>query len=39
MIMAFNFKNSAVLANAKLGDKVSFTLVPDGKDYIVTSVK
>lgn len=39
MTMAFKVKNSAVLAKTKVGDKVSFTLVPDGKDYMVTSIK
>ncbi len=39
MTMAFKVKNSAVLAKTKVGDKVNFTLVPDGKDYMVTSIK
>ena len=39
MTMAFKVKNSAVLSKTKVGDKVSFTLVPDGKDYMVTSIK
>ena len=39
MTMGFKVKNSAVLAKTKVGDKVSFTLVPDGKDYMVTSIK
>ena len=39
MTMAFKVKNSAVLSKTKVGDKVSFTLSPDGKDYMVTSIK
>ena len=39
MTMAFKVKNSAVLAKTKVGDKVSFTFVLDGKDYMVTSIK
>ena len=39
MTMAFKVKNSAVLAKSKVGDKVSFTLAPDGKNYMVTSIK
>lgn len=39
MTMAFKVKNSAILANTKVGDKVIFTLAPDGKNYMVTSIK
>lgn len=38
MMMEFKVKNSAVLAKTKVGDKVSFTLAPDGKNYMVTSI-
>lgn len=39
MTMAFKVKNSAMLAKTKVGDKVNFTLAPDGKDYMITSIK
>lgn len=39
MTMEFKVKSSAVLAKTKVGDKVSFTLAPDGKDYMITSIK
>ena len=39
MTMAFKVKNSAILAKTKVGDKVTFTLAPDGKNYMVTSIK
>ena len=39
MTMAFKVKNSAILAKTKVGDKVIFTLAPDGKNYMVTSIK
>ena len=39
MTMEFKVKSSAVLAKTKVGDKVIFTLVPAGNDYMVTSIK
>ena len=39
MTMEFKVKSSPVLAKTKVGDKVSFTLAPDGKDYMVSSIK
>ena len=39
MTKAFKVKNSAVIAKTKVGDKVSFTLAPDGNDYMVISIK
>ncbi len=39
MTMEFKVKSSAVLAKTKVGDKVSFTLAPDGKNYMVTTIK
>lgn len=39
MTMEFKVKSGALLAKTKVGDKVQFTLVPNGIDYIVTSIK
>ena len=39
MTMEFKVKCGAISAKTKVGDKVQFTLVPDGKDYMVTSIK
>ena len=39
MTMEFKVKSSKLLAKTQVGDKVSFTMVPIGKDYMVTSIK
>lgn len=39
MTMEFKVKDKMMLDKVKKGDKVQFTLVPQGKDYIVTSIK
>jgi Cu(I)/Ag(I) efflux system protein CusF len=39
MTMAFKVKDKSLLDRAKPGDKVQFTLVQSGKDYVVTSIK
>ncbi len=39
MTMSFKVKDSSILAKTKVGDKVSFTLAPDGKDYMVTNIQ
>ena len=39
MTMAFKVKDKSLLDKAKPGDKVQFTVVQSGKDYVVTSIK
>lgn len=39
MTMAFKAKDKQLLSSVKPGDKVDFTLVKQGNDYVVTSVK
>ena len=39
MTMAFKAKDKHLLDKVKPGDKVQFTLVQSGKDYVVTSIK
>ena len=39
MTMGFKVKNKTMLDKVKPGDKVQFTLVQTGKDYVITSVK
>lgn len=39
MTMEFKVKDKMMLDKVKKGDKVKFTLVPQGKDYIITNIK
>ena len=39
MTMAFKVKDKGLLDKTKPGDKVQFTVVQSGKDYVVTSIK
>ena len=39
MTMGFKVNNKTMLDKVKPGDKVQFTLVQTGKDYVITSVK
>jgi len=39
MTMGFKVKDKVLLDKVKPGDKVEFTLVQAGKDYVITSVK
>lgn len=39
MTMGFKVKHKMLLDKVKKGDKVEFTLVPEGKDYVITSIK
>lgn len=39
MTMEFKVKSGALLAKTKVGDKVQFTLAPNGRDYVVTSIR
>lgn len=39
MTMGFKVKDKILLDKVKTGDKVQFTLVPQGQDYIITSIK
>ena len=39
MTMDFKVKDKMLLDKVKKGDKVQFTLVPQGKDYVITSIK
>ena len=39
MTMGFKVKDKALLDKVKPGDKVEFTLVQAGKDYVITSMK
>ncbi len=39
MTMTFKAKNKATLAKVKEGEKVEFSFVQSGKDYIVTDIK
>lgn len=39
MTMGFKVKDKMLLDKVKKGDKVQFTLVPQGQDYIITSIK
>src|SRR5665213_4244356 len=38
MTMGFKVKDRALLDNIKPGNKVDFTLVQAGKDYVITSI-
>jgi Cu/Ag efflux protein CusF len=37
--MGFKLKDKAMLGKVKPGDKVQFTVVQAGKDYVITSIK
>jgi Cu(I)/Ag(I) efflux system protein CusF len=39
MTMGFKVKDKSLLSQVKPGDKVQFTLVQTGKDYVITSMK
>ena len=39
MTMGFKVKDKVLLDNVKPGDKVEFTIVQAGKDYVITSTK
>jgi Cu(I)/Ag(I) efflux system protein CusF len=39
MTMNFKVKDKMLLDKTKKGDKVKFTLVPEGQDYVITSIK
>ena len=39
MTMTFKAKDKAMLGKVKQGEKVDFSFVQSGKDYIITSVK
>ena len=39
MTMEFKVKDKMMLDKVKKGDKVQFTLVPQGQDYIIISIK
>ena len=39
MTMGFKVKDKGLLDKVKPGDKVQFSLVQSGKDYVVTSIK
>jgi Cu(I)/Ag(I) efflux system protein CusF len=39
MSMSFKVKDKALLDKAKQGDKVDFSFVQSGKDYVVTQIK
>ena len=39
MTMGFKVNDKALLDNVKPGNKVDFTLVQAGKDYVITSIK
>lgn len=39
MTMTFKVKDKAMLDNVKQGEKVEFSFVQSGKDYVITSVK
>jgi Cu/Ag efflux protein CusF len=39
MTMTFKAKDKAMLDKVKQGDKVEFSFVQSGKDYIVTEIK
>ncbi len=39
MTMEFKVKDKMMLDKVKKGDKVQFTLEPQGQDYVVTSIK
>jgi Cu(I)/Ag(I) efflux system periplasmic protein CusF len=39
MTMEFKVKDKMLLDKVKKGDKVQFTLMPQGKDYVITSIK
>lgn len=39
MTMEFKVKDKMMLDKVKKGDKVQFTLVPQGQDYVITSIK
>lgn len=39
MTMEFKVKNKMMLDKVKKGDKVQFTLEPQGQDYVITSIK
>jgi len=39
MTMNFKVKDKMLLDKVKKGDKVEFTLVPEGEDYVITSIK
>jgi Cu/Ag efflux protein CusF len=39
MTMGFKVKDKTLLDNIKPGNKVDFTLVQAGKDYVITSIK
>ena len=39
MTMEFKVKDKMLLDKVKKGDKVQFTLVPQGQDYMITSIK
>lgn len=39
MTMEFKVKDKMLLEKVKKGDKVEFTLVQQGQDYVITSIK
>ena len=39
MTMEFKVKDKMMLDKVKKGDKVQFTLLPQGQDYVITSIK
>jgi len=39
MTMEFKVKDKMLLEKVKKGDNVEFTLVPEGQDYVITSIK
>lgn len=39
MTMNFKVKDKMLLDKVKKGDKVQFTLMPEGQDYVITSIK
>lgn len=39
MTMGFKVKDKAVLNKLQPGAKVKFTLVPEGKNYVITSIR
>ena len=39
MTMEFKVKDKMLLDKVKKGDKVQFTLAPQGQDYVITSIK
>lgn len=39
MTMAFKVKDKKLIDNVSPGNKVEFTLVQSGKDYVITSIK